>query len=78
MFKFGEKEGFKVTNNEDTEQIAFKISKFFNSEAKKSTHRFADSHHVIKNGIDNHIKDEYPLLPRLHILAHGFRWSRVI
>lgn len=73
MFKFGEREGFRVNNNADTELIAFKVSKFFNSEAKKSTHHFEDTTHVVKISIDNHTKDEYPLLPRLHITAHGFR-----
>ena len=48
MFKFQEKEGFRVNNNEDTEKIALKISKFFNSEAKKSTHRFIDVNHMYR------------------------------
>lgn len=72
MFKFSEVEGFRVNNNEDTELIALKISKFFNSELSKSTHRFDDAHHISRTSIDNHEKDSYPLLPRLHISAHGF------
>lgn len=73
MFKLKESEGFKVNNNEDTELIAFKISKFFNSELSKSNHRFDDVNHITKSLIDKHETHNYPLLPRLHLSAHGFR-----